>query len=246
MLVNFIHVPKNGGISIKEICQKTNNSPLRYNPHYADIYDPRISNQLIVLRNPVDRMLSAIRYTIKSFHLMFEAQSPSHRLDQVRRPPRYGGVHRIPTFIGKNKARLFKSIFDKGTQTPNDWITALKDTAHDCHEPLHHIISNNETPPSQIGPQQCEHIYPFEPQSSWHHEPKFVILMNNFRSEVTFLLKNLGVEVDIPHINKTPSSSSDKISDENLDWIKEKYAKDFELYDNYNGVPYKERIVKKL
>ena len=152
----------------------------------------------------------------------------------------------VPTFIGKNKARLFKAVFNRGIQTPNDWITALKETTHDCHDPLHHIISNNEIPPCKIGPQQCEHIYPFEPQSSWHHEPRFVILMNNFQEEIRVLLKSLGVDVDIPHINDTSAPDSNKISDKNIDWVKEKYAKDFELYDNYNEMPYKERIVSKL
>ena len=245
MLVNFIHVPKNGGISIKEICNSINNDPLKYHPHHADIYDPRISDQLIVLRNPVDRLVSAIRYTIKSLHLMYEAEKPAFSFQQ-RPSPRYEGIHRVPTFIGKNKARLFKSIFDKGVQTPDDWVTALKETTHDCHEPLHHIISNNEIPQCKIGPQQCEYIYPFEPQSSWHHEPKSVILMNNFQAEAEFLLKNIGVDVDIPHINKTSSQVSDKISNKNLDWVQEKYAKDFELYDNYSGISYTERIANKL
>ena len=244
MLVNFIHVPKNGGISIKEICRKTNNNPLKYNPHYADIYDPRVSNQLIVLRDPVDRLISAIRYTIKSFYLMCEGEEHNHRLDYDQR--KHLKTHRVPTFVGKNKARLFRAVFNRGTQTPNDWITALKETTHDCHEPLHHIISNNEIPPCKIGPQQCEHIYPFEPQSSWHHEPRFVILMNNFQEEIRVLLKSLGVDVDIPHINDTSAPDSNKISDKNIDWVKEKYAKDFELYDNYNEMPYKERIVSKL
>jgi len=246
MLVNFIHVPKNGGISIKRICDRINNNPLKYHPHHADIYDPRISNQLIVLRNPVDRLVSAIRYTIKSLQLMDEAANQQGNQPHHLRFKKWLVIHRVPTFVGKNKARLFKSIFDKGVQTPNDWVTALKETTHDCHEPLHHIISNNEIPIRKIGPQQCEYIYPFEPQSSWHHEPKSVILMNNFQSETEFLLKHIGVDVDIPHINKTSSQVSDEISNKNLDWVKEKYAKDFELYDNYSRISYTERIVNKL
>ena len=242
MLVNFIHIPKNGGISIKEMCDKTNNSPLRYNPHHADIYDPRISNQLIVLRDPLDRLISAIRYTIKSLYLMVEGKK--HTPDPHRKKdPR---SHLVPTFVGKNKGRLFKSIFEIGVQTPNDWITALKETTHNCHEPLNHILANNETSPCKIGPQECEYIYPFEPQSSWHQEPKFVILMNNLQEEVGILLKNLGVNTDIPHKNETLPQDGEKISDKNRDWVKEKYAKDFELYYNYNEASYKERVLSKL
>jgi hypothetical protein len=70
--------------------------------------------------------------------------------------------------------------------------------------------------------------------------------MNNFQAEAEFLLKNIGVDVDIPHINETSSQVSDKISNKNLDWVQEKYAKDFELYDNYSGVSYVERIANKL
>jgi hypothetical protein len=198
---------------------------------------------LIILRDPVDRFISAVNHVVKSLHLIYES---THY---------HGEVNYIPAFVSKNKARLFKAVFERGGRTPNDWAEILKNKAHDCNEALNHIISNNEPPflydgkfvtSSKIGPQQCKYIYPFEPQSSWYHGPRFVILMDNFQTEVSFLLKSLGVNVDIPHVNKTLSPVSSKVSNENSDWIKEKYAKDFELYDNYSRISYKERIANKL
>jgi len=67
--------------------------------------------------------------------------------------------------------------------------------------------------------------------------------MDNFQEELSFLLKSLDIDADIPHMNKTPRSQDDTISEKNLGWIKEKYAKDFELYYNYNDVLPRERIM---
>ena len=70
--------------------------------------------------------------------------------------------------------------------------------------------------------------------------------MHNLQEEVGILLKSLGVNVDMPHKNKTLPQDGEKISDKNRDWVKEKYAKDFELYYNYNETSYKERVLSKL
>lgn len=51
-LINFIHIPKNAGTSIKELC----NNKLKYNGHGTDVFNKNIKNQLIILRNPVERL----------------------------------------------------------------------------------------------------------------------------------------------------------------------------------------------
>ena len=235
MLVNFIHVPKTGGMSLKRICGHLDNHPIRYNPHYADIYDPRIENQLIVVRNPLDRFISAVKYTIQSLKILHTVNRATGALVSTKRIS-------VPTFIGKNKAQIFSRLFHLGVHTSNDWIEILKDKTHKYHDALSYIILNNEFPELKVGPQKCEYIYLFEPQCSWHHRPKFVILMDHFQSELTFLLTSLGVDVDIPHTNRDVSVSDHKISEKNFNWIQEKYAKDFELYYNYKETPYIERI----
>ena len=65
MLINFIHIPKNGGTSIKEI---TNNSrTIVYNGHETDVYNKNLSNQLVVIRNPIDRFISSVYYAIQKY-----------------------------------------------------------------------------------------------------------------------------------------------------------------------------------
>lgn len=55
MLINFIHIP--GGTSIKEI---TNNSR-------TIVYNKNLSNQLVVIRNPIDRFISSVYYAIQKY-----------------------------------------------------------------------------------------------------------------------------------------------------------------------------------
>jgi hypothetical protein len=61
--INFIHIPKNAGNSIKQIC---NQSTFKYNPHSTNVYN-NIANQLIIIRNPIDRFISAVYYSLQKW-----------------------------------------------------------------------------------------------------------------------------------------------------------------------------------
>lgn len=58
-MFNFIHIPKNGGSSFKKICD---NKTITYRHHNFCPFENPIKNSIVVLREPEDRICSAIRY----------------------------------------------------------------------------------------------------------------------------------------------------------------------------------------
>jgi len=61
MVYNFIHIAKNGGTSFQKICKKF--KFLKYNQHSVKSKQ----NSIVVLRNPIERFISAVEYSKKKF-----------------------------------------------------------------------------------------------------------------------------------------------------------------------------------
>ena len=60
---NFIHIPKNGGSSIKLL----DNKLIIYHHHGTNVFCKKLKNQLVILRDPIDRFKSSVRYAIQKW-----------------------------------------------------------------------------------------------------------------------------------------------------------------------------------
>lgn len=63
--INFVHIAKNAGTSIKNFISKNPELKIKYYGHDAPI--SKLSNQMIIVRNPIDRFCSAVEYAIRFY-----------------------------------------------------------------------------------------------------------------------------------------------------------------------------------
>ena len=63
--VNFIHIAKNAGTSMQKFITNNPELNIKYHGHNAPI--SKLSNQMIIIRNPLDRFCSAVEYAIKYY-----------------------------------------------------------------------------------------------------------------------------------------------------------------------------------
>ena len=64
--INFIHIPKNAGTSIRAICN-SNSEKIKYNGHGVNVFNENINNQLVIVQNPISRFKSAVRYCLQKW-----------------------------------------------------------------------------------------------------------------------------------------------------------------------------------
>ena len=68
-MIEFIHIPKNAGSTIQTLYKKS--KKLNYNGHSCDPTTLQ-HKSLIVIRNPIDRFCSAVRYAIQQYSDEYE------------------------------------------------------------------------------------------------------------------------------------------------------------------------------
>jgi len=129
--INFIHIPKNGGSSIKQLC---NQSTFKYNPHSTNVYS-NLTNQLIIIRNPIDRFISAVYYSLQKWssepHVKFLID---HKIDtpekwvQIWMNPQHKHHKHIMIMIKNKTHKIGNKLLEyKWTYSPQSlWINNPK------------------------------------------------------------------------------------------------------------------------
>lgn len=177
IIINFIHIPKNGGNSIYEFCYNRiprkiplvyKNMPfvsniMIYNGHNTDVYNKNLSNQLVVIRNPIDRFISAVNYSLQKF---------------------------------SNEPHV-KYLIENKIDTPEKWIQIWMNPKDKQYPYLMDMIKNKN---HKIGNRLIEYRWTYSPQSLWINNPKFVIIMDNFNVELQYFIKKYNIKLS--NINK--------------------------------------------
>ena len=153
--VNFIHIPKNAGTSMGNVCANSNGI-LIHHGHGADVRN--IPNQLIVIRNPVERFISAFKYAKLIFEVVVftdddeEDDTPENwiRVWRDHEHPRHAALmnEMMNDAGGREPHKIGDTILEyKWTYTPQShWIEPTKVkyvVLYDCFElEMKHILND--------------------------------------------------------------------------------------------------------
>lgn len=156
------------------------------------------------------------------FHSTPQEKMANHKKIYILREPidRFTSAFFYLKFYKRN---LDNKIFD----TPEQLLTALKNLDKRALEfmKVHdhfHTVNGEKIPTDWV----------FHKQSAWIHDPWKVILYDKLKDGWKEVCDTIGINVEIPHINKSRKSEFE-YSKDSLDLLKVIYREDFELYEQY-------------
>jgi hypothetical protein len=113
---------------------------------------------------------------------------------------------------------------------PDKWVDAWRDEKHPHHERVMRAIRNTS---HRIGTKVPVLKWTYSPQTEWFNNPRFIVLMENYDTEMQRLL-----QVPISRKNATRRMVvGDELSTKNVAWLQHFYRADLELYRQWQRVP---------
>ena len=200
--INFIHIPKNGGMAIRDICSK--NIQLVYNYHNTDVTNKQLCNQMVILRNPIDRFISAVYYAIQKW----------------------------------SREPHIQKLISSGINTPNKWVEVWSNSNHKEYKNLMDEMLNKS---HRVGGHLLKYKWTYSPQSFWINNPKYIIIMDDFKNEMQYFMDKTDIKGTLFKKNKT-NHINDILSNKSKEFLMKFYENDFILYKKFKNINLQQRI----
>jgi hypothetical protein len=208
----FVHIPKNGGSSIRKIlykyvlCIDHNIDFKKFDKSYYKI---------IILRDPISRFISAVNWTVNKYKQNKIGYINMKLLDNHFISP-------------DNWASAF---FDKNHLYHIDVVESIS-TIKVSNSSKNHMINN----------KRLNNRWQFSYQNLWYMEPCFVLLFDNLDQEIRYFCQSILDINNINLYHDNSSTGEIYISEENQKKLLEYYHDDYKLYLAYKNIPIEKRL----
>jgi hypothetical protein len=205
-MIDFVHIPKNAGTSMKELCvPNLPNSFLVYHGHSTDPVTLK-GEQLIILREPKDRFCSAVRYS-----LSYMKNDSDGDVDK------------------------FYDFEEKCLLDPNTWAEALADVNHLHHDLVKSEVRNVSHKVGNIHLDEKWTYAPQHIWLNRCCSPR-VALFHELSDDLQYLFvsMNNSFKLNIPHENAVPPTGNNELSSIAHEYLNDRYREDIVLFNKYN------------
>ena len=227
-IINFIHIPKNAGSSIKEIIRNTNIKHYTGENVKKDFHSKSstLKNQMIVLRNPIDRFSSSFVYLVENRYVNLINNVDKHRL------------------FNDEEFIAIEYLINIGIDTPEKFVRLWMETKLDYNTIKTTALDKNVSYRFRVLQNILRLCVFFQKQSNWiNKNTRYILILDNLNKEINMLFKTLNIDKILPHLNKSSINKNKyNLSQESIKFLKIQYREDFYLYNKYKNIPLRERI----